>query len=223
MNTQNTKVDMTSLGIILMYALVIVAFIYTHTWEFQTSDQSLTWQQPEQSNKKPLISPANYDLAFAGIEQELGSIQYSDSGGIVLNSYTTTTLLRTLEKLPKNMSEDTELRLRYLINQIHPFDKNNQIEALLFNYRKYLKAQTKIDPRKELTLAESEALLLKKIDLKEKIFGKEVTEKLFGSRHDLAFYIINLRKVMRNEHLSQIEKQKKIMELGSELKAQSVI
>ncbi|GAA6133749.1 hypothetical protein NBRC116188_05380 [Oceaniserpentilla sp. 4NH20-0058] len=194
--------------------MVIAGLVYTHDWEFETSDTSLTWKQPTISTRQPWISPENYDVQFERIERSLGEVQFTSKNQIVLNTETAGALERAIGYMSKQSNKDQLERIEFLLDKIFPSRHHNNLPEIALNYRDYLIAQEVLDKGTILkTLDDSEQALKAQIALKEQYLGKEITELLFKDKHAMAFYIINRRKIITDSTLTPEQKENKLSEL----------
>lgn len=215
-----TKIDLTSLGIVVAYASIIVVLVYTHTWEFQTSKESLTWEQPIQLSTEPLISPENYDIKFDSIEKSLSKVQFNPDGSMVFNTNTAHALEAAFSHIADGISDQDLARIKMLISRIHPQYHTAQLADLTVNYRNYILAKFEFDKKlsRKKSLEEAERALEYDIKLKQKYLGQDVADALFGNKHAMTRYLIERRKVLADDSLSQNQKQAKLIKLKAALK-----
>ena len=213
------KPDLLSIAIVAAYAAIIAILVYKHNWEFETSVESLTWQQPASITVAPLISPNNQRIKLATIEETLGTIQFTQ-GKFEHNTHTISAIEKAIKYIPKDATKAESDHIFKIISKIHPQHNALELTDLIKRYQSYLDAlntqTTKGRDKKDIDDAEKELHL--QIALKHQYLGKALTEKLFAKRHAMANYILQRRKVLSNQQLSHTQKQEKISQLERMLK-----
>jgi len=218
-NMPSTKIDLTSFAIVFAFACVIAGLVYFHGWEFRTTAERLTWQQPEQVSNDKLIHPDNYRIQFDSAEKAIRDVQFDKNGQLVLNSHTANILEASFSIVPIDATEEEIQRFKMLTNRVHPYIKSEQLANLILKYRDYTAEKFEFDKQqsRQKSLAEAEQALKHEIKLKEKFFGKQVSRALFGNKHTLANYIIQRRKILADNSLDNKQKEKKLIEIKKTL------
>lgn len=214
------KIDIASYILPAAYGLIVASLVYTHTWEFQASNESLTWQQPGTSSSIKHIHPENYSLKFAKIEDLLSEIQFNKNGNLALFSHTASTIERILERLPKELSETDLNRFEYLVKRVFPHLNHDQLTAVILKYQKYTKARdvTSLDSPPTPSFEESKNRLKKSMQIKRKYFGVDIANGLFLRQYNLGLFIIERRNIVANKSLNKKTKALKLEALKASFK-----
>ncbi len=213
------KNDITSGVIVIAYAVVIVFFVYNHNWVFKTTNETLKWRQPEFNIKTDFISPSNFELNFHSIEKSLRNITFDSQGNLVLNSITANVVHSIVDNIHEKASQQTLNRVVFLVSKSFPQYNSTELTDLILNYRLYRLDYKKIKSNQSHSpnIKEAELRLIENIKLKKMFMGEKRVNKLFSRTHEMAFYILNRRKLLSNQDLSNTQKETLLKQLSEQL------
>ncbi len=201
------KNDITSGVIIIAYAVMIAFFVYSHNWVFKTTNETLTWKQRDFNIKTDLISPSNFELNFHSIEKSLRNIRFDNQGNLVLNSITALAVHSIVDNIHEKASQQMLNRVVFLVSKSFPQYNSTELTELILNYRLYNFANKRIKSTQahSSNIKEAELRLIENIKLKKMFMGEERVILLFSKIHEMAFYILNRRKLLTNQDLSNTQ------------------
>lgn len=207
--------------IVLIYAAIIGVLVFTHTWGFESSQNSLTWVQPEHNEKKPPIIPSDFNINIWKIEKSLGKISFDDNGKVKLNTVTANILKNTVNHLLHELTPDHISQTRFLIKQIHPQYNTSQLADIVINYRKYALIASQQAEQKNHSGNVDDAEIGFKNDtlLKERFLGKNISDALFHEKNAMAMFVFESKRILKKPSLSSIEKEKILYILAKKLKS----
>ena len=211
--------DKASVAIVLLYASTIAYLVYSHAWEFKTSEQSLTWIQPQGSSKQPLIFPDHTNIEFDELEKSLKDIPFDSTGDVALNSITIDIIKKALKKFPKDASPDDLEKIRNLIKRMHPQNPSNQLADIVLKFREYelIVSKKAYRNRRPQGFEAATKTFKEDVKLKERVFGKELSDKLFADRHAMTHFVLERKRIINNQKLTTQEKEQLLLVLNDVL------
>lgn len=174
----------------------------------------LPWIQPDLVNTQypRAIAADNWSFDYEPVEQRLQQVNLDETNALIIDGETAKVLEQAIIALPSNMSEKSLERLAFLVRKGKPGASGMTLATLLSSYYRYQQAQNALTMTADETLDDQQGFQ-QELRLKERYFGKDVMQDLFGKKHAFKRYLFARQQIHSSHHLSPEQKQQQLAEL----------